>query len=303
MKHAFLIIAHSDKEQLKELLKALDYSENDIYIHIDKKSNINDTDDIFYESKNSKVIVKKKFDIRWGAESIVFCELFLFRYAMNDGYHDYYHIISGADYPLKKMSEIDSFFEKNKGKEFVHFDKKNVSDITLNRVRYYHFFNKYYKWSRIKAVHRLFFWVDVFFVKLQKILRISRELNYESIQKGCNWCSVTHEFVEYLLQEEPKIKNLVKFSECADEIFVQTVLINSKYKDSLFMPTFDDNYMQCVRYIIWDKCNVKYPKTLSESDYYDVRSSGCMFARKFSTEASKHLINHLKEDWLSNEYF
>ena len=35
---AYLIIAHKNLEQLKKLLKLLDYSKNDLYIHIDKKA-------------------------------------------------------------------------------------------------------------------------------------------------------------------------------------------------------------------------------------------------------------------------
>ena len=38
MKHAYLIIAHQNWEQLKTLIGMLDYIDNDIYIHIDKKA-------------------------------------------------------------------------------------------------------------------------------------------------------------------------------------------------------------------------------------------------------------------------
>ena len=36
-KHAYLIIAHTQFELLDVLLELLDYAENDIYLHIDKK--------------------------------------------------------------------------------------------------------------------------------------------------------------------------------------------------------------------------------------------------------------------------
>lgn len=41
MKHAYLIIAHSNLKQLQQLLLLLDDPRNDIYIHIDKKSKLN----------------------------------------------------------------------------------------------------------------------------------------------------------------------------------------------------------------------------------------------------------------------
>ena len=37
MKSAFLIMAHSNFDMLKLLVTQLDYKDNDIYIHIDKK--------------------------------------------------------------------------------------------------------------------------------------------------------------------------------------------------------------------------------------------------------------------------
>ena len=39
-KHAYLIIAHNNFEQLKNLIHALDDTRNDIYVHIDKKASV-----------------------------------------------------------------------------------------------------------------------------------------------------------------------------------------------------------------------------------------------------------------------
>ena len=41
-KHAYLILAHSQFNQLAFLVSLLDYQDNDIFIHIDKKSDIDD---------------------------------------------------------------------------------------------------------------------------------------------------------------------------------------------------------------------------------------------------------------------
>lgn len=37
MKHAYLIMAHNDIPLLRKLIEILDYPDNDIYLHIDKK--------------------------------------------------------------------------------------------------------------------------------------------------------------------------------------------------------------------------------------------------------------------------
>ena len=40
MRHAYLIMTHKEPYNLKKLLELLDDEDNDIYIHIDIKSNI-----------------------------------------------------------------------------------------------------------------------------------------------------------------------------------------------------------------------------------------------------------------------
>ena len=40
MKHTYMVMAHNQIELLKILLNKLDTEENDIIVHIDKKSNI-----------------------------------------------------------------------------------------------------------------------------------------------------------------------------------------------------------------------------------------------------------------------
>ena len=116
--HAYLIMAHKNLEQIKKLLKLLDYSQNDIYIHIDTKAD--DSIKFFdYTSccTKSKVIQSSLFKSAWGSYSLVECELFLLRQATKNRKYDYYHLISGMDLPLKNQLEIHQFFKKNNGKQ------------------------------------------------------------------------------------------------------------------------------------------------------------------------------------------
>lgn len=44
MKHAYLIMAANEFEELLVLLKALDYEDNAIFLHIDKKAALSSSD-------------------------------------------------------------------------------------------------------------------------------------------------------------------------------------------------------------------------------------------------------------------
>lgn len=63
MKHAYLIMAHGNFEQLQFLVHLLDCEQNDIFIHIDKKTEICD---LSLKTKYSAVTIFQKYKIYWG---------------------------------------------------------------------------------------------------------------------------------------------------------------------------------------------------------------------------------------------
>lgn len=283
-KHAYLIIAHNEEEILKYLLKSIDDYRNDIYINIDKKSHE------LHEAELKKCIRKSNIyflheDVRWGDESQVHCEMLLMKTANRMFSYEYYHILSGVDCIIKSQDYIYNFFEKHKGKEFIHFDSSNVTNTeVINRVKYYHFFSKKFKSSKNKYVNYFFVKLDKFVVTLQRITNCTRKIGFNKIQKGCNWCSITNELVVYLLSQEQNINDMVKNSKCADELFIQTVVINSKFKNKIFGKGFNNDYHDCLRKIIWDVNNIKSPKLLDMSDYDTLLNCDDIFARKVSSK-------------------
>ena len=98
MKHAYMIMAHENIEQLKILLELLDDEDNEIYLHIDSKSDMS-SDGLVDILQHSALHAYKKFRIYWGHISVAACQLFLLREAVKT-YHDYYHLISGSDLPF-----------------------------------------------------------------------------------------------------------------------------------------------------------------------------------------------------------
>ena len=65
MRHAFLIIAHNNWEQFKKLVQLLDAENHDIYIHIDKKSNIMDFLRVKTDRSNL-FFLEERIDAKWG---------------------------------------------------------------------------------------------------------------------------------------------------------------------------------------------------------------------------------------------
>ena len=235
MRHAFLIIAHNNWEQLKKLVQLLDAENHDIYIHIDKKSKDFKADKFLEITNKSRIFIYQEYEVFWGGFSQVQVELFLFEkaYALQ---YDYYHLISGADLPLKNNKDIDTFFERNKGKEFILFDEdklKNDPEIS-RRAKYYHFLQNYRRRFSQKWKNDFFTFLERVSLVFQILFRVNRvkDLDWE-IKYGSNWVSITNDLVTEILKQREKITKVFSCTNCADELFVQTVAYNCEFKDKL----------------------------------------------------------------------
>lgn len=65
MKHAYLIIAHKNQNQLRTLIKLLDDPRNDIFLFVNEKSKIN-VNGILSYTKYSKLLLADGFKVFGG---------------------------------------------------------------------------------------------------------------------------------------------------------------------------------------------------------------------------------------------
>lgn len=285
MKHAFLIMAHDNYEQLKMLIQSLDNCNNDIYIHIDRKCKSILLESLSEISKESRTYVFQEYNIYWGDYSQTECEIFLMEQAFKNHY-DYYHLLSGADLMLVGHNDFQSFFEANKGKEFINIDNDQLDDIFYEWFQVYHPLQKYIRLFRNRLI-QLFFWKSAaLLICLQKRIGINRTRNQNiTFQKGANWFSITNELVAEVLKKKEWIRHTFSLSRSSDEMFIQTILVNSELKQNHF--TGLPRECQNLRYIDWNRGN---PYIFKEDDYEILLNSKCLFARKFDINTDRKIV-------------
>ena len=127
MKHAFLIIAHKNWNQLILLLRQIDALNHDIFIHVDKKAKGVPVKRIKEAVRYSKICIYSEYSVFWGGYELVQTELFLYGKAHAIGY-DYYHLLSGQDLLLVSPDKFDTFFEDNNGFEFIEFKEDQLNN-------------------------------------------------------------------------------------------------------------------------------------------------------------------------------
>lgn len=283
MRHAFLIIAHNNPEILYAQLEILDSVDVDFYFHLDAKMKVNKLD-LESHALKSKIYYIKPKKIRWGHYSQIECELRLLEAAVNSGKgYDYYHLLSGVDMPLKSYQDIDAFFKKNSGKEYIHFDEKTVDENVRERISMYHFCPGRANWQRK---------INGIFIRIQKMLKVDRlkKLGWK-VQKGANWFSITEGLAKEIVRNKEMIQKHFKYSFCGDEVFLQTYVFNSAFYSNLYTDRFDNDYHACMRLIDWKRGN---PYVFGIDDFEELMECDYMFARKFDYNSKPEIVDKLK---------
>lgn len=274
-KHAYLIIAHTNFEQLQKLVNTLDDERNDIYIHVDKKSQ--NFEASLIKTCYSQVNIVKRTSVNWGGYSQINCELLLLKSAIfSNREYSRYHLISGMDLPIKSQDYIHDFFENNNN-EYIRYDFRSI-DLYSDRSKYYYLFQEIVgrnKGIKVEILSRL---QDGMLI-LQKKLNFSRK-QYLQLYKGTNWFSITDNLAKYVVEKEKLIRKQFKYSFCADELFLQTVAKESPFRDNII----DDS----LRLIDWKRGN---PYIYRKNDFKEIVNSAKIFARKFDENVDQDIIN------------
>lgn len=290
-RHAYLIMAHHNFNQLHRLLRFLDSAENNIFLHVDKKAKDFDHAAIMQACTISKVTLIPRKSLSWGGDSLTQCEIALLKSAIPEMY-DYYHLISGDDIPLCSIKKINEFFESHSGKLFIsiNWDATNRPGTGIyNRIRYYNLFQNWVGRGTNGIKH--YFWeLQLIFKNIQKKWGLDRCRNLSfKLGKGSQWFSITHAFAVHTVSYyESVLRKAFSYSYGTDELLVQTVILNSPaFMDQLFK---EGN----MRLIDWsrsaDGCS---PYTFTIEDYDLMMNSGKLWARKVSQDVDGRIIDRI----------
>lgn len=76
---------------------------------------------------------------------------------------------------------------------------------------------------------------------------------------------------------------------------MQTLLINSPYKEKLYHKEFDNNPHAIMRLIDWNRGK---PYTFRSTDYDELCESDMLFARKFDASIDSEIIKMIMEKYI-----
>ena len=288
MRHAWLILTHGNFAILEKQLRFLDSENADFFIHVDAKADF-DEERFSAVTERSRVTFVPRRRISWGHFAIAEAELELLRAAV-PGRYDYYHLLSGVDVPVKSRAYIEEYFTRAPGTNYVNFLAPEISRADLYRVMFYYPMQRYN--IRKPAVRRA---LRNFSAAVQLGFGVNRTRRLPdgfAFQKGAQWFSITHALAAYLLEKESEIRGIFSDTYCPDEMFVQTEIINSPFRDTLPENAFCNDYASCLRYVDWKRGN---PYTFTDADLAELLSTPetALFARKFDYRSAPAVVDAL----------
>ena len=241
---------------------------------------------------HSKLFFCKRVNVVWSGYNLVKAELNLLRAAVPKEYA-YYHLLSASDFPIKSQREIYNWFIQNEGKEFVHFGTDDYQRDIASRYNVYHFFQE--KLGRGRN-NKLYNKLETYSLAAQRRLHVNRSKNREvCLYGGANWFSITDDLAHFVLEHIKDYKREFRFTQNCDEIFLQTIVMNSDFKNRLYISGCNDDYHQIMRHIDWTRGENGGPHTFTIEDYNELIHSEYLFARKFNEKIDNTIIDKICE--------
>lgn len=283
MKHAYLIMAHTNLSMLEFLISSLDDPDHDIYIHLDKNSEFDDTsyfkDLVIY----SNIFFTERNSVNWGGFSQIKAELTLYKaaYNSNNGY-SYYHLLSGLDFPIRNNNHIKSFFTNSYPINYLSY--KRAESLELDRIKYYFPLQDKIRNRNIsKRVTKCFKVLQKYFFQIDRMNRLENI----TIYKGANWASLSDLAVKKLI--EPKSLNYIH------SIFRNGYLVDELYKQTILLNLTETNFKlenNDLRFIDWERGG---PYTFKKNDVETIRNSNKLFVRKIADiEVAKSISSYFE---------
>lgn len=279
MRVAHIIITHKNPLQLERLLRKMQHSDFDFYIHLDKKMDIRPFE--YLKEINGVNFIQNRVVCNWGGYSTLQAMVNSLREVVeNTVDYGFYNLLSGQDYPLKSNEEIVAFFSAHAEKSFIFYETKYAAEwweTAVYRFQRYHLtdFNFTGKSFLERIINEL----------LPK-RKFPMEMELFGGSKS-SWWSINKDSAVYLtdfFKRENKIDKFLKFCWGTDEFVIPTILVNSPLKESLV----NDN----LRFIDFPEGSAN-PRILGTVDFKEIMESEMLFARKFDITVNDEILDQI----------
>lgn len=294
MNIAYLIAAHTDPIQLERLVNSLDNGKNDFYIHVDKKSDQAEFVKLLGEREHV-YFVKKRVKDYWGGLSHMMTLVALLDEAIIYP-HDRLVYISGLDYPVWSNERMEQFYEQNPKRQLLcGYNLTHCKDtIAPKKINHFAWWDVPIKNEKLfNKVRRK---LNDFLEYIPHATSFKVDGKEWEVFWGSDWWSMSYECAKYVIDTyhaHKEIYKFFKFTFCPSELWVQTIVANSPYRNEMnFTDQFDFNIVTELELINYSD---KGMYIWQEKDFDTIVEADKMFIRKTTTAVSQGLYEKIDD--------
>lgn len=314
MKHAIMIMAHKNVEQIMRLIKSLSTDDIHIFVHIDSEMNVTDSDLRCIEScSNNVFLVKERIHGILDTWTLVEIVLSLIETAkqteqIKKEHYSYYLLLSGQDYPIKSNTYIVDFLNENYPKPFIDctpYDENNwlfhkFNFIGFSRVDRY--INSKLQRGILRKIIKLPFFISskVMSIGKKKSCKYFSSYDYD-LYGGSAWWILPDIVIDFTIDEMKsnmkKIKRL-KGTFTPEETFFQIMTMASPLSDMVDVNTKDMISQNCMTYAHFSDVGKPFnghPYILTKDDLTKLKELPHLISRKFDMKVDTKIIEMLDE--------
>lgn len=301
MKHAILIIAHKNVDQLCNLLEVLKNEQLDIYVHLDKKWNLsNEQIEKIAHSNTQTSICSKRISGYLDTWSLCEIAIELMKMARRRGDYGYYYLISGQDYPIKPIKEIVKYLDEHYPKPIIDCTPMRKDNWIYSGFLWIRFLacyrlvekitsNNYIKKALLLPTYSIQFLVTkICGSPLDRLTKVGCKL-----YGGSAWWALPQQIVDdciYESEHKTEIIKAFKMKTTPEETFFQTIAMRSELKDLIEINDPYEVKQNCMTYAYFYDENHEptgHPYILTENNFEMLKKRKELFARKFDNESVK----------------
>lgn len=314
MKHAILILAHKNIDQLCRLVSVLNDDDFDIFIHFDKKFNVSQDDIKKLESKNKNInICKERISCMLDTWSLVEATYCLIKLALSkEEKYSYFLLLSGQDYPIKPLSVIK---ERLNGAypipliDCTPYDKDNWIASGFSRIRNVPLHYKIDSLTENKILRKILklpiyagevIHTTIVGSPISKLEKCNCDL-----YGGSAWWILPYECMTDICKEienNSEIVKAFKLKTTPEETFFQTMVMRSKYKDMVVLNDIYETKQNCETFAYFedtDKPATGHPYVLTLDEFEKLKNRKELFARKFDLNFDEKIFDRIDTELLN----
>ena len=302
---SIILLAHKNVDQIKRLLRKLEHSAVDVYLHLDKKFKIS-KDEIVELSKFTKNvhILPQRYSVNIVDSSVTKCILASCEYFIHTHTNNwsYVALMSAQDYPIKPIEELLKFLNANYPKPYIDCTPYSLDNWVYHKFCHSPFYGRWY--GSVYQKHGVYGKIGRHLVRMfdKMFLKVSNDM-FTKLRKhsinlygGSQWWILPLQMVKEILEitKREKVLTAKLFNCIPDEIFFQTIGMMTSFADKIELnpkEQISQNSLTYANFAPPGKVFCGHPYIIKIDDWAWLKDYPHYIARKFDINVDREIFD------------